>query len=1132
VVDLPVRGRTNKPTETWAGLDEDGGGLITRTPIKRERDRSRDDTIEERPRSRAKKPAENKNLPLLIGAGVGAGVLLLVGVVLTIVLLSSSNTPSKPPVVESTKDKNKDKGHDPDKDGGAKGVVAKDGGVKDGGARDGGARDGGLKDGGKIKPPNDDPIPVKLGNVERRGGHVRFKAHTGHIHALAVSRNGKLAATAGQDGTIVVLDLENEKKKHRFEKLPGLASSLAFTADGTRLIAAAGEKFVEFDLETGERAIRPARSGISLAPGGRYGAGFSVSNDKPTTTIWDVETAKPRGRIPGPTPGQVFFAFDSTGSNCIAVDANGLYFRMDLEAAREVLPGRGKSLPKNTQTSAVCWGPANGGLLLAYNDGIVRRVRWGDPRPEQINGKHGGAVRALALSPDETKVLSTDDNKDVRLFALTARPAVSTFRWHTGLPRHARFCSDKKAVTADDDGRVILWDLDKPMQTTTPTVPVPVAGPVAGEVRHLTHRDGGEVRGVMFSKDGKKALSAYEAWVVVHDLETGKVEKELKTVQATLLGLAASKDWKHVLTTAADRSIRRWNIEKDKEETPLAEKHQSFQSVVISPDGKYALTGGGGILYGKDGKAVMKPDGKTPVLGDFDLRLWDLEKGGVALFSGTKTPISSVAFSGNGKYMAASSFDPPFRVWELKEKKEKRLVPGAGPPPMTRLAPADGDNILVGTMKGEVLLWDCAKMRVDKRFSGKHEIEILALAMSPDGKTVLSTSGRVTQVDGKLVILDPTVRIHDVATGKEKGRITLPQIPRSVAISPDSKYTLIGETGIRYIDLTKVNAGEDAPKKVDPKPDGNAFNGHTGPVNTIAVSPDGQYLVSGGEDTSVRLWEAETGKHVRTFSVGRFSKMPGNVLSVRFTPDGSKVLSAGEGGIGFAWEVESGKMLGPYLTSYGGKATSIDISASGQDMGVASADGAIGLRIYTDKGWNASHGAARVVPGTKALCVAAVGKATIFAVGYSDGAIRLLNMRGTIPELGLTFPNRHPKSRVLALAYDPKTDRVFSAGSDKRIVALSLKKGVKVARLQFTGHVGPVTCLALSPDGKRLVSGSKDKTIRVWDTTSGKLIHRFDDEDEVRGVAFGSDGKTVFSAGKRIRVWRKEPAGGEGKDKP
>src|SRR5215510_13489542 len=67
----------------------------------------------------------------------------------------------------------------------------------------------------------------------------------------------------------------------------------------------------------------------------------------------------------------------------------------------------------------------------------------------------------------------------------------------------------------------------------------------------------------------------------------------------------------------------------------------------------------------------------------------------------------------------------------------------------------------------------------------------------------------------------------------------------------------------------------------------------------------------------------------------------------------------------------------------------------------------------------------------------------------------------------------------------------------------------------FEGHGGDVTSVAFSPDGARLLSGSHDSTMRLWDATSGQLIRTFfESRAEVDSVAFSPDGARVLSGGK------------------
>jgi WD40 repeat protein len=75
------------------------------------------------------------------------------------------------------------------------------------------------------------------------------------------------------------------------------------------------------------------------------------------------------------------------------------------------------------------------------------------------------------------------------------------------------------------------------------------------------------------------------------------------------------------------------------------------------------------------------------------------------------------------------------------------------------------------------------------------------------------------------------------------------------------------------------------------------------------------------------------------------------------------------------------------------------------------------------------------------------------------------------------------------------------------------------------GHIGYVLTIAFSPDGSRIVSGSQDNTIRIWDVQTAKQTHRLDGHtNDVRSVAFSSDGHWIASGSddKTVRVWNSE----------
>ncbi|MDP2867142.1 MAG: hypothetical protein Q8O90_12955 [Elusimicrobiota bacterium] len=275
----------------------------------------------------------------------------------------------------------------------------------------------------------------------------------------------------------------------------------------------------------------------------------------------------------------------------------------------------------------------------------------------------------------------------------------------------------------------------------------------------------------------------------------------------------------------------------------------------------------------------------------------------------------------------------------------------------------------------------------------------------------------------------------------------------SVAFSPDGKFIASG--------------GVDNILKLWSLEDGTAvktFKGHRNFVNSVAFSPDGRRLASASEDGTVKIWDIEGGSCLNTLKGHQDS-----VWSVAFFPDGERLASGSTDGTIKLWQASART---PYKTigSRSGYVYSVSISSDGKYL----ASGGAGRAI---KVWDAETGARKLTleGHSGAVNSVAFSRAGDYLVsGSDDGSAKVWRISDGVC-LKTFNASLQP---VLAVAYSPDGASVFAGGSDRAITAWNASQGTLVRT--FQGHSGSVKSLALSRDGKYLASGSFDKTIKLW----------------------------------------------------
>lgn len=298
------------------------------------------------------------------------------------------------------------------------------------------------------------------------------------------------------------------------------------------------------------------------------------------------------------------------------------------------------------------------------------------------------------------------------------------------------------------------------------------------------------------------------------------------------------------------------------------------------------------------------------------------------------------------------------------------------------------------------------------------------------------------------------------------------------------------------------------------------LTGHSGWVNSVAFSPDGQTLASGSQDKTIIIWDLVAGKMLRTLG-NRFLGLEvghtASVSSVIFSRDSKTLISGGNDKTIKIWNVSAGTFFRP-LTEHSNWVTSLAMSADGQILASGSLDKT--AQVCYLGGWQLLRQPAKFVAPYAVDSVAIAPDGQTLAAGIVHNGIIQLWSVGTGKLLNTLSGH---SGGVFSVAFSPNGQILASGGYDKTIKLWDWKTGKLIYTL--SGHSNHVFSVAFSPDGQILASGSKDSTVKLWNTSTGDLrCNLWEHSDSVTSVAFSPDGKTLATGSwdKTIKIWRRD----------
>lgn len=287
-----------------------------------------------------------------------------------------------------------------------------------------------------------------------------------------------------------------------------------------------------------------------------------------------------------------------------------------------------------------------------------------------------------------------------------------------------------------------------------------------------------------------------------------------------------------------------------------------------------------------------------------------------------------------------------------------------------------------------------------------------------------------------------------------------------------------------------------------PKPELVVQTGHF-IIYSIAFSPEGQLLASGGSDQTIKLWDVATGRELRTLT-GHSD----DVESVAFSPDGRTLASGSNDETIKLWDVVTGRELRT-LTGHQGGVISISFSPDGQTIGSGSLDKTVKL-------WDTETGRVlHTLSGHKDLveCIAFGRNGRTLASGSFDKTIKVWDV-GSGRELHEFLTSDWVTSVAFSL-----DGSILGAATGHTVQLWDLPNGRVLRTLR--GHTALVESVAFSPNRTTLASGGGDSNIKLWDVDVGREVRTLVGDSIVRAVAFSPDGKILASAHDKhvITLW-------------
>lgn len=929
---------------------------------------------------------------------------------------------------------------------------------------------------------------------------AELKGHTARLRAIAFSPDGTKVATGSDDRNVSVWNVASPAKPIKSLNANHYVFALAFSQDGKSLAAAAGLDRSVRVWETSKWALRRRFTGpvyyvhkVVWAPDNK--TLFSASED---LSVWfhDVDTGSSSRILNINNDFRAPIALSKDGTRIVVVPtgtSTALVMRTSDDKKLFELKGHTGRINDVAISNDGSW------IVTGSVDKTVRVWNANDGKLVKTLTGHTSNINAVAISPNGMLIASGGNDKQVRVWEIDSGKTVYILNKHLETIRDVTFSENGLLLgTASDDGTAKIWQVANGQLEQT--LSAGLVGPVyavafhsnnktvatAGYDRNIYTWDvttgsmlkswgahSSLIRDLTFLPGSDLLLSAsFDRWIRLWDAKNGVRHNYIGFHQNNATHVAYDPKTKLVYSGSWDFTVGRWRMENQakKRFDPIG---FAPLSMTMSPDGQWlALTSDAGqvgiwrvsdgrrvrvwtphnaitraVRFSKNSQFVFTASDNADSDDDQMVKMWRLSDGSlVHTFAGHKDRVIALALSPDGKLLASGGWNSVVRVWDIAKRQQLYELKGTGAYIYSLKFSPDGKLLAGGHYSKEILVWELATQKVAHTLASGVEGKYVSLAFSLTGTNLYAAT-----LESRVI-----------------------------------QFRLSDNRLIRY------------------------FQSAGGPLTSMSIRGDSNYLITGSRDNTLRVFRASDGSQY-----GQIDGHTAPVVGVAYGADGM-VYSASEDGSIRSWHMPYDRMGSPIvLASRKHGVSHLAFSSDGAFLMVAG-------EVYRTGHWDvAARSNKRTLygPDQPASALAASADGALSALASENGSLYIWqNSNGARKQ---TIKDPHP-SPAGALAFTVDGKLLLSAGGVEPTIKI-WDVGTGKTTGSISRHGAAVVRLAFTTKGDTLLSASKDNTVRLWDPSDWSLKRTLSDVDgQLVDADISGDGSKIAAAtaSGKLQTWK------------